>query len=309
MALLLLRSDNKYDAWSKALKDENPDFPILTPDTMDNPEDVKMIISWNGPKGSYADYPNVQVIGSMGAGVDHILKDDSLPENVTITRIVDDYLKNDMREFILALVMNHLKNLSKYVKLQKNNHWKQLPYQSVPKVTVGIMGLGVLGKAAAEYLHRLDFKVTGWSHSEKGLDYVKSFHGDDERDDFLATAEIVVCLLPLTEETKGILNKDFFEKLPDDAYVINVARGGHLIEKDLTEALKSGKLSGAALDTFQEEPLPKGHPFWNNGKILLTPHTASVTSPESVVKQVIDNYKRMEAGEDLKNTVSRKRGY
>jgi glyoxylate/hydroxypyruvate reductase A len=309
MSILLLRSDNKYDAWLKALKEENADLPVFTPETLKNRDEVKMILSWKAPKGSYSHYPNVEVIGSMGAGVDHLFQDDSLPENVKISRIVDDYLKNDMREFILTLVMDHLKNLGSYVKFQQKNSWKQLPYQSVPNVTIGFMGLGVLGQAAAEYLHRLDFKVTGWSNSKKDLDFVKSFAGKEGLDDFLASAEILVCLLPLTEETKDILNAELFKKLPDGAYLINVARGGHLVEQDLTEALAHDKLSGAALDVFQEEPLPEDHPFWKNNKILITPHVASVSSPSSVAGQVIDNYNRMLNGEPLRHTVSRKRGY
>ncbi len=309
MALLLLRSDKNYDGWLKALKANSPDLPIFTPETLENPNEVKMIISWNAPQGSYSSYPNIEVIGSMGAGVDHLFKDDSLPKDVKITRIVDDYLKNDMREFILALIMNHLKNLDRYVQLQEQKQWERLPYRSVPKVTVGILGLGVLGQAAAEYLHRLNFKVTGWSNSKKDLNFAKSFAGNGELNDFLATAEILVCLLPLTEETKGILNTSLFEKMPDGAFIINVARGGHLVDADLIQAITNGKLSGAALDTFREEPLQKDHPFWENQKIFITPHTASVSSPASVAGQVVDNYRRMKMGEELKNTVSRKRGY
>ena len=309
MALLLIRSDKKYEGWLKALKNEASNLAVFTPETLKNPDEVKMILSWNAPKGSYSKYPNIKVIGSMGAGVDHLFNDDSLPEDVPVTRIVDDYLKNDMREFILALILDRLKNLDSYVKFQQESNWERLPYRSVPEVTVGIMGLGVLGQAAAEYLNRLDFKVTGWSNSRKDLDFVKSYAGKEEEKEFLASAEILVCLLPLTEETKGILNAELFKKLPDGAYLINVARGGHLVEEDLIKALENEKLSGAALDTFQQEPLPKDHPLWKNDKIKLTPHTASVGNPSSVAGQVIDNYNRMLNDEPLQNTVSRKRGY
>ncbi len=307
MALILLRSDKNYEQWLQAFADFDSDFPVFTPETVENKGDIIIALSWKAPTGSYTQYPNLKVVGSMGAGVDHLFEDPELPENIQLTRVVDEYLATDMREFVLTQCLSTIKNLNTFSR--KEPHWERLPYQRVADVTIGIMGLGVLGQAVGELLHQVGFKVTGWSHSEKDLEFVKSYTGKDELNEFLSTTEILVCLLPLTEETKGILNKALFFELPDGAYLINVARGGHLNESDLIDALHSGKLSGASLDVFEQEPLPKDHPFWREPNIFITPHVASVSSPESIVPQVVENYNRLQAGEPLLNTVSRKRGY
>ncbi|WP_031427392.1 2-hydroxyacid dehydrogenase [Flavimarina sp. Hel_I_48] len=309
MSLLLIRNDKNYEPWLKAIKKIDPDFPVFTPESLKNKEDVNMILAWKAPHGSFDNYPNNKVIGSMGAGVDHLFEDPSLPENIKMTRIVDENLIGDMQEFVLAQTLNAIKNLNTYTTFQKEHNWKPIPYKRAPDVTVGIMGLGVLGEAVAKTLHRNNFKLTGWANSKKDIDGLESFAGDEQLDDFLATTEILVCLLPLTEETKNILNKNLFKKLPDNAYIINVARGGHVVDDDLTEALKNGKLSGAALDVFHTEPLPEDHPFWDNEKILITPHTASKSDPSSIADQVVENYKRLQSGEELKNTVSREKNY
>ena len=307
MSLILLRSDKNYEQWLKAFADFDPDFPVFTPETAKNKEDIIMALSWKAPSGSYAEYPNLKVIGSMGAGVDHLFEDPELPENIQLTRVVDKYLATDMREFVLAQCLSTIKNLNTFSR--KEPHWDRMPYRRVADVTVGIMGLGVLGQAVGKLLNTVGFKVTGWSHSKKNLDFVKSYTGKAELKSFLASAEILICVLPLTEETSGILNKTLFDQLPDRAYLINVARGGHLNETDLLKALHSEKLSGASLDVFDQEPLPKDHPFWSEPNLFITPHVASVSSPESIVPQVVENYNRLKAGEPLLNTVSRKRGY
>jgi len=309
MALLLIRNDKNYEPWLKAIKKIDSEFPVFTPKSLKNKDDVKMILTWKAPHGSFEGYKNVQVIGSLGAGADHLFEDPSLPEDIKMTRIVDENLIGDMQEFVLALALNSIKNLNNYASLQNEHTWKPIPYKRAPNVTVGIMGLGVLGQTVAKTLDKNGFKLTGWANSKKDIDGLESFADDTELDDFLATAEILVCLLPLTEKTSGILNKELFDKLPKSAYLINVARGGHLVDEDLLDALKSGKLSGAALDVFHTEPLPKGHPFWENDKILITPHTASKSDPASIADQIVDNYNRLKNGEELKNTVSRDKNY
>ena len=309
MALLLIRNDKNYDSWLKALKQIDPDFPVYTPENLKNKEEIKMILTWKAPQGSFKGYKNVQVIGSLGAGVDHLFEDPSLPQNIKMTRIVDENLIGDMQEFMLALALNSIKNLNVYSGFKQKNIWKPVPYKRVADVTVGIMGLGVLGIAVAKTLHQTGFKITGWANSKKDIDGLKSFAGNDQLDDFLTTAEILVCLLPLTDKTEGILNKKLFERLPENAHLINVARGGHLVDQDLTAALENGNLSGASLDVFHTEPLPEDHAFWRNEKILITPHTASKSDPSSIADQIVDNYNRLQKGEELKNTVSREKKY
>ena len=182
-------------------------------------------------------------------------------------------------------------------------------YQRPEELQIGIMGLGVLGIAAAEILRKNGFGVCGWSKSAKNLSGIKTFHGSEQLDEFLKQSNILVCLLPLTSETKNILNKDLFKKLPEDAYLINVARGEHLVEEDLLEVISNGHLSGASLDVFTQEPLPEEHPFRKNGKIKITPHIASVTSAARVAPQIAENYFRMKAGKPLKNVVDREKEY
>jgi len=308
MALLLIRNNKVYKPWIEALQKADPNLEVVTPETVKDKRAVTMAVTWKAPKGSFDDYPNLKVIGSMGAGVDHLFEDPSLPKGVTLTRVVDEKLASDMREFVLSLCLSHIKNLPLYRNLQNQSQWQPTQYKRVPDVQVGILGLGTLGQAVGKMLNSVGFKVSGWSHSRKDIAGIKSY-SHDELDSFLEEAEILVCLLPLTEDTEGILNTTLFDKLPKRAYLINVARGGHLINEDLIKALDSGKLSGAALDVFHTEPLPEDHKFWDRKDILITPHVASMSNAASVAPQIAENYRRMEKGEELKNTVSQHKGY
>ena len=174
---------------------------------------------------------------------------------------------------------------------------------------IGIMGLGQLGADAAQKLSALGFKVAGWSRRPKDIAGVNSFNGQAELVEFLSGSQILICLLPLTAETTGILNRRTFEHLPPGAYVINVARGQHLNEKDLMAALDSGQLSGACLDVFEVEPLPPDHPFWRHPQIKVTPHISSLTFSKAVAPQIIENYRRSQTGKPLLNAVDLERGY
>ncbi|WP_194850074.1 2-hydroxyacid dehydrogenase [Nonlabens antarcticus] len=308
MALLLIRSDKNYDSWLKALTDQNSGVQVYTPETVENPVEITMALTWKAPKGSFSNYPNLKVIGSMGAGVDHLFDDPSLPQNVTLTRVVDEKLSSDMQEFVLARCLNHIKDLEYYSHLQQQVDWSPKQYRRVADVSVGILGFGTLGQAVGKKLANVGFKVSGWSHTRKEVSGIKSYT-TAELDSFLATSEILICLLPLTDQTRNILNLELFRKLPEKAYLINVARGGHLNEADLIAALEEGLLSGAALDVFNREPLPKDHKFWKRNDISITPHVASMSSAGSVAPQVVENYHRMEYGSELMNVVSREKKY
>lgn len=308
MALLLIRNNNDYESWLKSLKKEDPTVEVLTPETVNDPASVTMALTWKAPQGSFDHYPNLKVIGSMGAGVDHLFEDPSLPHDVILTRVVDDKLASDMQEFVAALCLSHIRNLKEYDELQQKSNWNPTSYKRAADVQVGILGLGTLGQAVGKMLTDIGFQVSGWSLSRKQIPHIKSY-SKNELDDFLTHAKILICLLPLTEETRGILDSNLFSKLPDGAFLINVARGGHLVEDDLLQALDSKKISGAALDVFNTEPLPKDHPFWERKEITITPHIASMSNAASVAPQVIENYNRMSAGKKLKNTVSRAQKY
>lgn len=308
MAILVVSPGRDPKVWVRELRLQLPDEQVhaWTEDLEIDKGKIEFAVSWKHPFGIYKDYPNLKVIASMGAGVDHITGDPDIPEGITVTRIVDEQLTTDMSEFVLALIMSYLKNISFH---HCNNSWEPKKYQRIEDAHVGILGLGTLGGGLASVLLKNDFKVSGWSNSEKNMEGVTTYHGDSQLPDFLKNVNILVCLLPLTPETEGILNKDLFKQLPQGAYVINVARGEHLVEEDLLEMVQEGNLSGASLDVFRTEPLPESHPFWKEPKIMITPHIASITDPRKVVPQVVDNYKRLKNNEELKNVVPREKGY
>ncbi|MDX1761148.1 MAG: glyoxylate/hydroxypyruvate reductase A [Christiangramia sp.] len=309
MSVLIVSPGKDPEAWVKALENRHPGMNIYVYPEEHDTEEVEFALTWNHPRGLFKNYPNLKVIASMGAGVDHILSDNSLPEGVKVTKVVDETLTEDMGDFVLSQVMNHIRDLNYYSKAQTRKEWDQFQYKRPQNTTVGIMGLGVLGNAVAGKLTKNFFKVNAWSRTEKNCEDVKCYHGKDQLEEFLNNSHVLVCLLPLTEDTENILNSDLFDMLPEGAFVINVARGEHLVEHDLMEMIDSGHLSGASLDVFREEPLPEEHPFWEHPKIHITPHIASLTKPESVVDQIAENYDRMKEDEPLKNKVELDKGY
>ncbi len=308
MGIVIIRQDDKIELWQKALRRNTADIPIYSYLEEHPEEQIKMALVWKPPLGSLGKYKNLECIASSGAGVDFLFKDKELP-NVPITRVVDEYLAKDMSEHVIALIFSHLKNLNQYKIDQFNKVWKPIDYHRIEDLTIGIMGLGALGKVLAEDLLRFGFKVQGWSGSRKDLSGIKTFAGQKEKTTFLNATQILVCLLPLTKETTGILNKDLFSQLPKGAHVINVARGGHLVDKELLEMLDNEHLSGASLDVYHQEPLSTEHPFWEHPKVHMTPHYASVSDTDSVVPQILENYRRLENGQELLNLVSKTKGY
>ena len=309
MSILIVSQGRDVSPWLKAIQQQRPELEVCVYPDAGPKEAVTFAISWNHPMGVFQEYPNLQCIASMGAGVDHILKDPDLPEDVLITRVTDEHLTKDMATYTTAVVLNHMRGLSAYKASEKESLWQPKPYLRQRDITVGVMGMGVLGTEAAQQLQALGFAVQGWARTPKSINGIPVFTGADELDNFLATSNVLICLLPLTSETVNILNRSAFEKLPKGSFVINVARGEHLVEADLLEMLDNGHLAGAALDVFRKEPLPAEHPFWSHPKIDVTPHIASVTNPESAAKQVLSNYDRLNQNEPLINVVSRTKGY
>jgi glyoxylate/hydroxypyruvate reductase A len=293
-------------AWIEALKAEAPDLDLEVYPEVKDPKKVEYVLSWKHPHGIFRDYPNLKVIASMGAGIDHIIGDKEIAKHIKITRLVDEQLTKDMSVFVLSLILEYLRNLKEH---HCSHEWNPKAYGRPENTQVGIMGMGVLGVGVAEKLIRNKFNVTGWSKTKKEILGVTTYHGDEQLQEFLKNTQILVNLLPLTSKTKNILNKQLFEKLPKGAYLINVARGEHLIVDDLLEMIHTKHLSGAALDVFRQEPLPAEHPFWKNEKIKVSPHIASITHPKSVVPQILENYKRMKEGKELKNVVDREKEY
>ncbi|MGO4921455.1 2-hydroxyacid dehydrogenase [Maribacter spongiicola] len=309
MAIVVIRQDKKIELWKNALQKANSAINVYSY-IEDHPKDeITMAVIWKHPKGSLAGYPNLKCIASAGAGVDYIFEDETRPKNIPITRIVDPFLASDMSEHVLAVILAHLKNLNAYKLDQVANSWAPKDYLRIKDVTVGILGLGELGALTATDLTTFGFKVQGWSRSKKNIEGVKTFTGGNEQQEFLKTTDVLVCLLPLTPATEGILNKELMSQLPKNAFVINVARGGHLVDADLIELLDAEHLSGACLDVYHTEPLPKSYPFWNHKKVHMTPHYASVSDTNSVIPQLIENYYKIGSGEKLQNLVDADKGY
>ncbi len=306
MSVLIICPGRDPSKWVEALKDLEPGINLSIYPEVQEPEKIKYVISWKHPRGIFKKYPNIKVIASMGAGVDHITSDPEIPETVNITRIIDEQLCKDMSSFVLSLIMDKIRNISLH---HNARTWEPLLYNQEEEEQIGIMGLGTLGEAVAKKLVKNDFKVSGWAKSQKHIEGVHSYHGERGLAEFLKRTTVLVCLLPLTSETENILNKELFEQLPKGAFIINVARGEHLVEHDLLEMVDKRHLSGASLDVFRNEPLPQEHPFWNHPRIYITPHIASVTDPRKVVGQILENYKRMLGNQPLKNKIELRKGY
>lgn len=309
MAIAVVRNDNMTDVWKDALRAQAPDVPVYGPGEDFRESDIKMAAVWKHPPGSLKTYPNLLGIQGLGAGVDFIFEDTEIREDLPIMRVVDPYLASDMAEFVLAVATGMLKRLQYYKYNESLSLWKPKTYQRFKEVTVGIMGLGKLGLAVAHSLESAGFSVVGWTRNSLPKVRFEVFRGSAERTRFLKRSEILVCLLPLTPGTRGILNRDVFKTLPKGARLINVARGPLLEDGDLLYALDQGMLSEACLDVFHTEPLPQDHPFWKHPAVHITPHIASVSDPKSVAPQIISNYRKLIKGAVPENIVSRSAGY
>jgi glyoxylate/hydroxypyruvate reductase A len=274
------------------------------------PASIDYVLSFRPPRGLLKSLPNLKVAFSLGAGVDGFLIDRDYPAHVPLVRLVDHGLSRDMTHYIVMQTLIFHRGQRAYDALQREKKWRQfLPARRAEDTRVGILGLGEIGTLAAARLRDLDFAVAGWSRSRKDVRAVESFAGAEELDAFLARSDILVCVLPLTPDTRGILNRETFAKLPRGAFVINAARGGHLIEDDLVAAIDHGHLAGAALDVFQIEPLPESSPLWAHPRITITPHIAALSDPRAVARAAVEGISRHERGEPLQNLVDFTRGY
>lgn len=272
-------------------------------------EEIDYVLAWLPEPGDLARYPRLKAIFWLGAGVDHLLRDKELPRQVPIMRLVDEGLTAGMTEYVLLHVLRYHRRQPELEAQQREAAWRKPPYALAKDRRIGLMGMGVLGKDAARRLVDLGFDVAGWSQTPKQLPGVKSFHGDDQLMPFLNRSDILVCLLPLTPATTGILDAHRLAALPKGATVINAARGGHVVDADLIAALDRGHIAHATLDVFTTEPLPVEHPFWRHPRITLTPHVASVTISETASRVVIDGLKAFRDGRRPANLVDLGKGY
>ena len=308
MSIAIICENRDLSTWVEALNSIDPSIDIqLWPNETDKSQ-VEFALCWNQPEGSLNEYPNLKCICSMGAGIDHFLRDSSFPINLPVLRIIDPTMSSSMNDYLTTMVMHYYRDIDKYQNHQQQSVWKAFETKAKSSVNIGIMGLGELGGSAAVHFSNMGFNVLGWSRTKKTIKNVTTY-SENELNEFLQQSSILICLLPLTENTKGILNKQLFEQLPKQSCLINVARGEHLNEDDLINAINDEHIRGACLDVFIEEPLPKEHTFWEEKNIIITPHCSSATDTFAVAPQIIENYHRMKQGKTLNNQVDMELGY
>jgi len=298
-----------HDAWLAGLAAAIPELEVRRwPDAGDVSE-IDYGLAWRTPAGAMSGLPSLRAIFSMGAGIEHVLKDTTIPQDLPLVRMVDPALENGMREFVMLRVLHYHRRIPELEANQRRGEWKEL-YPKLPEdQRVSVLGLGALGGACAAALAGLGFDVAGWSRSPKDIPGVKSFVGADGFRQVLARSDILVSILPWTPETDGLLNAAAFAAMPKGSYLINTGRGRHVVEQDLLDALDSGHIAGASLDVFETEPLPAGHRFWTHPSVSVTPHCCAVTYPKSASRQIAEGIRRDLAGLPLLNLADRSRGY
>lgn len=308
-AIAYISRDTDGVHWKKVLEAGLGPVDFRTLDSLGDKESIEVVLAWKPPAGLIASFPNVKLIVSLGMGVDHLLADDRLPTGVPIVRIMDDGLVGQMSEYAIYWALRHHREIDKYAASQRARQWKPEDFVDTIHRRIGVMGLGSIGQDTAGKFAALGFPTAGWSRTAKSLPGIETFHGTDGLARFLARTDILIDVLPLTRDTRGLLDAKAFAILPKGAYFINMARGGHVVDEALLAALESGQISGAALDVFNVEPLPQDHPYWTHPKVQVTPHIAGATNPRTASPGVIENIKRMRAGQPLLHTVDPKTGY
>ena len=309
MATILFRSTPSAEArWRPLLAALMPEHEFRFWPEIGDPAAIEYALVWRPEPGLLASLPKLKLIVGLGAGVDALLQDPTLPRHLPLVRLVDPYMTDAMSEYVAFQVLRLHRQDIDYLNQQRARVWEEREQKNACERRVGILGFGTLGQDAGRKLKALGFDVAGWSRSPRAVPGFVSHAGRAGFEQILARSEILVCLLPLTPATEGILDAAAFARLPAGAALVNAGRGGHLVEADLIPALDSGQLSGAVLDVFRDEPLPPDHPFWTHPRIIVTPHVAAETHPPTAAAIIRDEIRRFETGEVLLNQVDPSRG-
>lgn len=270
---------------------------------------VVAIAGWFVPRGLPAQLPTLRLLASIGAGVEHLLRDTGLPPGLPVTRIVDPAQAKGMAEYVLWAALHHHRDMDRLLAQQARREWRMPAQRPASAYRVGIMGLGAMGAEVARTLATHGFDVHGWARRPTTLPGVTTWAGPDALQPFLAGLDMVVSLLPLTPETRNLFNANWFAALKPGAVFVNCGRGEQLVIPALQQALRSGHLRSAVLDVFEHEPLPADDPLWAETGVLITPHMASSASAEVIAGQIVENTVQVLAGQGLLHAVDRGRGY
>lgn len=313
MTMLLAVNGWNPEPWLERFRRLAPDLTVIAPGASYDPAAIRYVACWKPKPGLIAGLPNVEVIFNLGAGVDALLTDPTLPP-VPIVRIVNDDLTSRMRDYVVLHALYHHRQMHRLAEAQRRHDWVDF-YQPPPeRVRVGILGFGNLGQAAGRALAHLGFDVAGWSRSGAEVAGIEAFAGEAALPEFLARTDILVVLLPLTPETRGLIDARLLAGLAKDgplggAVLINAGRGGLQVEADILAALDDGTLVSATLDVFETEPLDKASPLWDHPRVVVTPHNAADSDPDALVGYVVAQIRRHERGEAVENAVDRAKGY
>ena len=312
MAILLASTDfwEDMDVWSSSLQEAIPEMDVRVYPDEGNVNEIEYAVVWKHPRGILKQYPNLKAILSLGAGVDHVISDPELPDGLPIVRLVDKKLTHEMILHSLHWVLHFHSDQYQYRIHQQNREWIQQSSVQSEDRTIGIMGLGNIGKAIGESLVNLDFKVVGWGARPKNsLGAIEYYYGHEQLSKFLSETDILINVLPLTENTKDILTKTELSYLPKGSFIINIGRGGIINESDLLSILDTRHIAAAALDVFAEEPLPENNSLWDHPSVYVTPHIAGQSNPSSAAKTIAENIRLIEMGESPYPIYSLNSGY
>ncbi len=294
--------------WAEVFRREAPEIDFRIWPDIGDPLRVRYLAAWEPPEKIGARFPNLKLLFSTGAGIDQFDLA-ALPRDLPVVRMIEPGIVGGMVEYVTHAVLDLHRDMPAYRRAQQRREWQVLPVKTASERRVGVLGLGSLGQAVLTQLGTLHFDCAGWSRSQHAIAGVHCFAGDAELPDFLSRTEILVCLLPLTAETRGFLNAELFARLPQGAALVHVGRGPQLDVPDLMAALDSGRIAEAVLDVIEPEPLPPEHPLWSHVRVRITPHIASVTQPVTAARVVLENLRRFARGEALVGLVDRARGY
>jgi glyoxylate/hydroxypyruvate reductase A len=308
MALLYKADPGRGEQWKALFAEHAPDIEWRAWPDIGDAADIEYLAAWQAPDNLDEVLPNLKVLFALSAGVDQ-LDLSRIPTTLPVVRLLDPGISQGMCEYACFSVLSLHRDMLRYRQQQTEGQWQAHRLVQASKRRVGVMGLGLQAQHILTSLKPFGFKLSGWARSQHQIEGVECYAGVDQLPAFLAQCDILLCVLPLTDQTEGILNKALFEQLPPGAALINMGRGGHLVESDLLDALDSGQLSAAVLDVLQQEPAAPDHPFWKHPNILVTPHIAAMTQPDSAFAGLLDNIRRFERGEKMLGQVDLGQGY